>query len=91
MKQITVDSSMKSYLPLQICRAEFDLRIMRGRGREGHTCVLVKRGCVQKEPGIIIVISDQKWPLKKRPIIAHIKARSNHPFSISMFDVTIMG
>ena len=26
------------------------------------------------------VISDQKWPLKKRPVIAHIKARSKHSF-----------
>ena len=27
------------------------------------------------------VISDRKWPLKKRPVIAHIKARSKHSFS----------
>ena len=26
------------------------------------------------------VISDRKWPLKKRPVIAHIKARSKHSF-----------
>ena len=27
-----------------------------------------------------LVISDRKWPLKKRPVIAHIKARSKHSF-----------
>jgi hypothetical protein len=26
------------------------------------------------------VISDRKWPLKKRPVIAHIKARSKYSF-----------
>ena len=26
------------------------------------------------------VISDWKWPLKKTPVIAHIKARSKHSF-----------
>ena len=26
------------------------------------------------------VISDRKWPLKKTPVIAHIKARSKHSF-----------
>jgi hypothetical protein len=26
------------------------------------------------------VISDQEWPLKKRPVIAHIKARSESSF-----------
>ena len=28
------------------------------------------------------VISDQKWPLKERLVIAHIKARSKHSFLI---------
>ena len=27
-----------------------------------------------------LVISDRKWPLKKIPVIAHIKARSKHSF-----------
>ena len=26
-------------------------------------------------------ISDRKWALKKRPVIAHIKARSKHSFT----------
>ena len=36
---------------------------------------LVKGGRVQKaRDDYMRVISDRKWPLKKRPVIAHIKA-----------------
>ena len=32
------------------------------------------------------VISDRKWPLKKRSVIAHIKARSKHSLTINRND-----
>ena len=48
---------------------------------EAIRVLLVEGGRVQKHPGMIMrVISDRKWPLKKRPVIAHIKARSKHSF-----------
>ena len=41
--------------------------------------VLVERGCGQEEPGMIMqVITDRKWPPKKRPVIAHFKTISKY-------------
>ena len=52
-----------------------------GVAEEAIQVLLVKGGYAQKEPGMIIhVVNDQKWPLKKRQVIAHIKARSKHSF-----------
>ena len=51
---------------------------------EAIRVVLVRGGSDQEELGIILrvnsyhEISDRKWALKKRQIIAHIKARSKH-------------
>ena len=57
---------------------------MRGCGRGGHASVCGQRWA-WAYPGrardhYARVISDRKWPLKKRPVIAHIKARSKHSF-----------
>ena len=53
---------------------------MRGRGRRGHTSAFGRRwACPESaRDDYARVISDRKWPLKKRPVIAHIKARSKH-------------
>ena len=53
---------------------------MKGRGRRGHTSALGRRwACPESaRDDYARVISDRKWPLKKRPVIAHIKARSKH-------------
>ena len=54
---------------------------------EEAICVLwVKGGSGPEEPGMIDYASDWKWPLKKRPVIAHIKARSKH-FSLTISPV----
>ena len=46
---------------------------------EAIRVVLVERGCGQEEPGMIMqVITDRKWPPKKRPVIAHSKQYSLH-------------
>ena len=53
-----------------------------GRGRRGHTSAFGRRwACPESaRDDYALVISDRKWPLKKRPVIAHIKARSKHSF-----------
>ena len=53
---------------------------MKGRGRRGHTSAFGRRwACPESaRDDYARVISDRKWPLKKRPVIAHIKARSKH-------------
>ena len=50
---------------------------------EAIRVLLVEGGRVQNRPGMImrVLISDRKWPLKKRLVIAHIKARSKHILS----------
>ena len=51
-------------------------------GRRGHTSAFGRRWACP-EPArddYAHVISDRKWPLKKIPVIAHIKARSTHSF-----------
>ena len=55
---------------------------MKGRGRRGHTSAFGRRwACPESaRDDYARVISDRKWPLKKRPVIAHIKARSKHSF-----------
>ena len=47
---------------------------MKGRGRRGHTSAFGRRwACPESaRDDYARVISDRKWPLKKRPIIAHI-------------------
>ena len=51
---------------------------MKGRGRRGHTSAFGRRwACPESaRDDYARVISDRKWPLKKWPVIAHIKARS---------------
>ena len=58
----------------------FNWRIVKGRGRRGHTSAFGLRwACPESaRDDYARVISDRKWPLKKRPVIAHIKARSKH-------------
>ena len=54
-----------------------------GVAEEGIQVLLVKGGYAQKEPcrdDYACVVNDQKWPLKKRQVITHIKARSKHSF-----------
>ena len=53
---------------------------MKGRGRRGHTSAFGRRwACLESaRDDYARVISDRKWPLKKRPVISHIKARSKH-------------
>ena len=55
---------------------------MKGRGRRDHTSAFGRRwACPESARGDYArVISDRKWPLKKTPVIAHIKARSKHSF-----------
>ena len=55
---------------------------MKGRGRRGHTSAFGRRwACPESaRDDYARVISDQKWPLKKTPVIAHIKARSKYSF-----------
>ena len=55
---------------------------MKGRGRRGHTSAFGRRwACLESaRDDYARVISDRKWPLKKRPVIAHFKARSKHSF-----------
>ena len=55
---------------------------MKGRGRRGHTSAFGRRwACPESaRDDYARVISDRKWPLKKRPVIAHIKARSKYSF-----------
>ena len=55
---------------------------MKGRGRRGHTSAFGRRwACPESaRDDYARVISDRKWPLKKTPVIAHIKARSKHSF-----------
>ena len=55
---------------------------MRGRGRRGHTSAFDRRWAYPESArdDYARVISDRKWPLKKTPVIAHIKARSKHSF-----------
>ena len=47
---------------------------------------LVGSGSGQEEPGprddYASVISDRKWPLKKRPVIGHTKTTSKHSFCV---------
>ena len=47
-------------------------RIVKGRGRGGHTSVCGQRWMCpgRARDHYARVISDQKWPLKKRPVIA---------------------
>ena len=53
---------------------------MKGHGRRGHTSAFGRRwACPESaRDDYARVISDRKWPLKNRPVIAHIKARSKH-------------
>ena len=55
---------------------------MKGRGRRGHTSAFGRRwACPESaRDDYARVISNRKWPLKKTPVIAHIKARSKHSF-----------
>ena len=55
---------------------------MKGRGRRGHTSAFGRRwACPESaRDDYARVTSDWKWPLKKTPVIAHIKARSKHSF-----------
>ena len=48
-----------------------------GGAKEAIRVVLVGSGSGQ-EDDYVSVISNQKWPTKKRPVIAHIKAGSKH-------------
>ena len=54
----------------------------RGRGRGSHTCGFGRKwewsGGARDD--YASEISDRKWTPKKRPVIAHIKARSRHSF-----------
>ena len=47
--------------------------------KEAIRVFVVRGGRVQKEPGgdYARVISDRKWPLKKRPVIAHFEVNRN--------------
>ena len=54
---------------------------MRGMAKEAIHIPWLEVGVVRKNEGwsdYASVISDRKWALKKRPVIAHIKARSKH-------------
>ena len=65
---------------------------MKGRGRRGHTSAFGRRwACPESaRDDYARVFSDRKWPLKKRPVIAHIKARSKHSFlSINCNDLNL--
>ena len=55
---------------------------MRGRGRRGHTSAFSRRwACPESaRDDYARVSSHRKRPLKKTPVIAHIKARSKHSF-----------
>ena len=57
---------------------------MKGRRRKGYTSAFGRRwACPEsaRDPDDYArLISDGKRPLKKRPVIAHIKARSKHSF-----------
>ncbi len=59
-----------------------NLIIVTGRGQGSHTSAFGRKW-EWLEPfrdHYARVISDRKWPLKKRPVIAHIKTRSKHSF-----------
>ena len=49
-----------------------------GHGRRGHTSVSGPRWAYPERArdNYACVISDWKWPLKKRQVVTHIKARS---------------